>query len=513
MARHVLSIDLGSTGIKVAVVDESGTVRASAGESLPLVLTADGGAEQDPQRWWDSLGRCARRAVAESRVAAHDLTLVAVTSQWSSTVPIAADGTPVGATIMWMDGRGRRHNRARRDPDDIPTWVDVHGSMPFGNDPIGHIDFLRVERPDVYAAAAAFVEPMDAIAARLTGTVTATQNTVFPMLSVDNRVWGATTYSDDLLALSGLDPAKLPPLVPLGAPRGRVTATAAAHLGVAPDAVVAGATMDSVTSAVGTGAIDATVCGFIIGTTSVMPTHLPSKRHDLAHGLTTAPSPLPGRWLLVAENGLGGKALDVFVNNIVFAGDGLGREVASSSFDDVLAVAASAPVGSHGVLFLPWLIGSLAPGNDGRARGGFVNLGLEAGRADMARAVLEGVAVNAAWLLPYFSALAGQEYHEVSFGGGGASSALWGQILADALAVRVRRLANPRTTNALGAALLALAEGGVFELGDIPAHLSVAETHEPEPSASAVLARHREALVEYHARMQGFSSLLAPKGP
>ena len=70
---------------------------------------------------------------------------------------------------------------------------------PSGNDDIGHVGVIRDLWPDVYAAAHAFVEPMDAIAARLTGHVTATQNTMFPMLSVDNRTWGATDYSDELL--------------------------------------------------------------------------------------------------------------------------------------------------------------------------------------------------------------------------------------------------------------------------------------------------------------------------
>ena len=103
--------------------------------------------------------------------------------------------------------------------------------------------------------------------------------------------------------------------MPLGEPRGTVTPEAAAHLGIADDAVVTGATIDSVTSAIGTGAVDDDRCGLIIGTTAVMATHLPSKRHDLEHGFTTAPSPLPDQYFLVAENGIGGKALDVFVNN------------------------------------------------------------------------------------------------------------------------------------------------------------------------------------------------------
>jgi xylulokinase len=299
--------------------------------------------------------------------------------------------------------------------------------------------------------------------------------------------------------------------VPLGVPRGRILDTSAEHLGVATGATVMGATIDSVTSAVGTGAVDADSFGRIIGTTAVMPTHLPSKRHDMQHGLTTAPSPLPGQWFLVAENGVGGKALDVFVSNMVFAPDGLGRPLGPDSFDEVLAAAATAPTGSNGVLFLPWLVGSMAPGSNRRVRGGFVNVGLSTSRSDMARAVLEGVAMNAAWLVPYFSALAEREYDEISFGGGGAHSPLWGQILADALGIRVRRLANSRATNAHGAALLALAEAGRFRLDEIRGLLTVEQLHEPDPAAHSVLARHTEALIDFHQRTASFYSLLDPK--
>jgi xylulokinase len=331
------------------------------------------------------------------------------------------------------------------------------------------------------------------------------------MLSVDNRVWGVTHYSEELLALSGLDVAKLPPLVPLGEPRGPIAAQAAEHLGVSLVATVMDATIDSVTSAVGTGAVDADSFGLVIGTTSVMATHLPSKRHDMEHLLTTAPSPLPDRWFLVAENGIGGKALDVFVSNMVFAPDGLGRPLTPDAFDEVLDAAAEVPVGANGVLFLPWLVGSLAPGGNRQARGGFVNIGLSSTRSDMARAVLEGVAMNAAWLVPYFSALAEQRYEEISFGGGGANSPFWGQVLADALGVRVRRLADSRTTNAQGAALLALAQAGEFGLGDIRSLLTVQQVHEPDPTAHRVLARRTDALIDFHQRTASFYPMLDTK--
>ena len=104
MARHVMAVDLGSTGIKVAVVDETGRVRSSAGEVIPLVFTADGGVEQDPHLWWSALGRCARHATADAGCTAGDITLVAVTSQYTSTVPVATwhafSGQPLQERIL-----------------------------------------------------------------------------------------------------------------------------------------------------------------------------------------------------------------------------------------------------------------------------------------------------------------------------------------------------------------------------------------------------------------------------
>lgn len=504
MTGHVLAVDLGSTGIKVAAVDAGGVVRGVAGEVVPLIFVGDVGVEQDPRVWWDALGRCARKAIAESGLVGAQIRTVAVTSQYTSTTAVDASGNPLGNTVMWMDGRGSRHRRVRPDPATFGTFVDVHGLLPSGSDDVAHVDLIRALHPDVYAAAHAFVEPMDHLAARLTGRVTATQNTMFPMLSCDNRSWGLTEYSDELLALTGLPADKLPELVPLGAPRGTLTPAAADHLGIAPDAVVTGATIDSVTSAVGTGAITSDRCGLIIGTTAVMATHLPSKRHDIVHGLTAAPSPLPDSWFLVAENGIGGKALDVFVNNMVYADDGLGQQAHEGSYQAVLDAAATAPCGANGVLFLPWLVGSMAPGHDRRQRGGFVNIGLASTRADMARAVLEGVAMNVAWLLPYFSALAGADYDEITFGGGGAKSALWGQILADATGVRIRRLAKSSCTNAHGAALLALAETGTFTIDELPSFLVTEEVHEPHEANHRLLASRRGSLVDFHDRMSPF---------
>ena len=253
MTTCVLAIDLGSTGVKVAVIDAKGAVLSGAGEVIPTIFTPDGGAEQDPGVWWDAIGRCARRAIDAAGPPTPEVGLIAVTSQYTSTVAVRADCTLLANAVMWMDQRGRRHNTAVPSPADAVRWIDIHGMAPSGNDDLGHIALIKAQWPEVYAAAHALVEPMDYIAARLTGHVTATQNTMFPMLSVDNRTWGSCEYSDELLSLSGVEPDKLPALVPMGSPRGPITADAAAHLGVDAGAVVMDATIDSVTSATGTG--------------------------------------------------------------------------------------------------------------------------------------------------------------------------------------------------------------------------------------------------------------------
>jgi xylulokinase len=125
----------------------------------------------------------------------------------------------------------------------------------------------------------------------------------------------------------------------------------------------------------------------------------------------------------------------------------------------------------------------MAPRFDRHQRGAFLGLGLGSNRADMARAVLEGVAVNLARLVPHVTAVAGCGEVPIRFGGGGAASALWGQILADATGATVQRLADPGFTNCRGAALVALAESGDVDWADIPSLVQVAQVHEPDPLA------------------------------
>lgn len=489
MTRSVLAIDLGSSGVKVAVVDPEGAVRGGRAEGLATLYTPGDGAEQDPSTWWEAIGRCSRSVLRATGTAPADIGLVAVTSQYTSTVAVDEVGRPLANAVMWMDARtGAHHPFGSRPAAErgalLEYWVERHG-MPAGpGDVLGQMAFIRDCWPEVWHGAAALVQPVDHLLARITGVVAANQNTAFPLLLVDNRVWGTAEYSDELLTAADADASRLPALQAFGEPRGHVTAAAADHLGITTAAVAMGGTIDTTTSAVGTGAVGSTDRAVLIGTTAVVLAHVGGKREDLAHAITSAPSPVPGRYALIAENGVGGKALDVFVNNVVYPDDGLAAARPDDAFERVVAAAATVRAGANGVLFLPWLVGSMAPEFDRHQRGAFLGLGLGSNRADMARAVLEGVALNLARLVPHVTALAGCGDVPIRFGGGGAASSLWGQMLADATGATVHRLADPGFTNCRGAALVALAEAGDVDWADISALVQVAEVHEPDPATA-----------------------------
>jgi xylulokinase len=474
--------------LKVAVVDHRGRVLASASAALATMHLADGGAEQDAEEWWRLLGELSRDVGAPH---APDIEAVAVTSQYMSIVAIDDVGRPLHNAIMWMDGRGARHNRhvARREGV-AELFLERHGLVPFGHDDQGHIAFLREERPEVYARAAAFVEPVDHLNARLTGRICATQTTAMPLMTVDNRAHGARQHDADLVEAAGLDPTKLPPIVPYDEIVGTLTADAARHLGLDPSTRVVTGTVDSITSGVGCGVIDGTAGAVIIGTTTVIVTNVGGKTADLEHGLVSVPSPLPDRWFVMAENGVGGKALEAWLR------------IVDVDFERAEREAASAPAGSNGVVHLPWLAGSLAPVSDLRTRGGFVNLGLDTTRSDMTRAVYEGVGLNAAWLLPHVMAMSGSTWSSVRFGGGGATSGLWAQVLADAGGLTVDRLAEPRTTNARGAAFLAHGRLGHLAIEDIPGLVEVTAVHEPDPERHALYQERLGHFTEVHTQLR-----------
>jgi xylulokinase len=324
----------------------------------------------------------------------------------------------------------------------------------------------------------------------------------------DNRALAATQYDDDLVKLANVDRTRLPELLKVEDRVGTVLPEVALELGIG-EAVVYAGTNDTATVAVATGAFTKGRAGLAIGTTSVLVDAVSDFRTDLEHQILSMPGPFDDRYVVCAENGLGGKVLEHMLHNVVFASDELadhGVDDAFATLDDALA--ATAP-GAGGVLFLPWLRGSLAPQGSGAIRGGFIHMSLETTRRDLVRAVVEGVAHNLGWLLPHVEAFTGDAIEEIAFVGGAARSAPWCQVLADVLDRPILALNAPELAVARATGLLALQRMGALTRDDLDRESNAASTrYQPNPDTRTLYADRQAQFEAAYAALHPISEAL-----
>jgi len=519
---YVLAVDLGTGGPKVAVLSATGRIAAHAFEAVGVELFHDGGAEQSPRAWWDAIVASARRALAESGVAPERVVGVGCTSQWMGTVPVDDEGQAVGPAIIWMDSRGARAVRETvrgalnvqgYSAPKLARWVRRTGGIPSlsGKDPVGHIHFLRQQRPEVYAATAVFLEPVDYLNLRLTGLARASHDSITGHWVTDNRDISAISYDDGLIGLAGLERSKLPDLVPTGSVLGGLSAAAAAELGLLAGTPVVTGTGDLHSAAVGSGAVADFDAHLYIGTSSWISCHVSFKKTDALTNIASIPSGIPGRYLVADEHETGGACLTWMRDNMLFPDDALAATsgpVPDGFFGTLNEMASSVPAGAHGVLFTPWLNGERSPVDDHTIRGGFHNISLSSTRADMVRAVFEGVALNSAWLLGAVEKYCKRRLETLAFVGGGANSDLWSQIHADATGRTIRQVADPVLANVRGAGLLTLLALGHITVADIPATVRVKATYEPDPAAAELYAGLLKEFVGLYEKTKGIHKRL-----
>jgi xylulokinase len=365
-------------------------------------------------------GRRGAGVTAAEASAAREVATVAACSQYSSIVPVDEDGAPTAPLVLYYDTRGTDHSLEimGRHPEAFETWIERHGIPPVGSGlSLGHMLHLQRDRPDVHAATSAWLEPMDFVNLRLTGRAAATQCTMFTGQLCDNRTLGLTTYDPDLVAMAGIDESRLPGLIPVDGIVGAVLPDVAEQLGIPAGALVPAGMNDSHAGAFATGAFAADGrAGLVIGTTAVLLDTTDTMAVDLDHEILSMPSPVADRYLVWAENGVAGKAVEHVLMAVLQASDELGDHRTDDPFANLDAVLAATEPGAGGLLFLPWLAGSMAPRADRAMRGGFLNLSLDTRRTDLVRAAVEGTALNLAWLLPSVEAFTGRTVDEIVFG-------------------------------------------------------------------------------------------------
>ena len=519
---YVLAVDLGTGGPKVALISVDGTVVDHVYATNDLILVPGGGVEQDPEQWWTTITGGIEELVARQLVPVDQIVAISITSQWMTTVAVGPDGRHIGNAISWMDTRGAHYaQQVSGGGLAVPTvgynarklrrWLQVTGGIPSrtGKDPVGQMLFLKHERPEVYDAAALFLEPGDYLNLRLTGRAVAAYDTIVGHWVTDNRDLANVHYDDQLVEWIGVDRSKLPELVPTDSVVGPLLPQVAAELGLPETVQVIASTGDTASAGIGSGAVRDLEAHLYIGTSSWLSCHVPFKKTDIFSNITSLPSGIPGRYWVATEQDTAGKCLTWLLDEVLYPDDALAVGAPPDDvFDRVNELAAGAAPGSGNVVFLPWLNGERTPVDNHLLRGGWFNVGLGTRRADLVRAVLEGVALNTRWMNEAAEKFTKHRFEHVNFIGGGARSPLWCQILADVLDRPIRQVADPVLANARGAAFSASVALGHLRWEDLPSKVEIVETYRPDPANRATYDRLFETFVDLYKKNKGLYARL-----
>ena len=504
--KVVLAIDHGTSGCKTALVSVRGEILDTAFAPTPLHTFPGGGAEQDPDDWWQAFLDTARELLDRAAVPLEDIVAVACSSTFSSTVVVDAAGEHLMPALTWLDARGAPYVRRKMggfpsvlgyNVGNIVRWVPRAGGAPTlsGKDDIAHMMFVQQERPEIYREADKFLSSKDWWNLRLTGRVAASFDSATLFWVTNIRDIDRVRYDDGLIRRLGIDRDKLAPLKRSTDVLGPVLPEVADAIGLPRGVPVVVGSPDLQSACVGSGAVRDYEGHIYIGTSSWCLCHVPFKKTDVLHTIASLPSAIPGKYFCANEQDVAGGCLTFLTENVLYRRNALRDEAPPA---DVYArldeIVQSVPPGSRGVLFTPWLNGEKTPVDSETLRGGWHNLGLDTTVDDMVRAVYEGVAFNSRWVLGYVEKFVKRRLDPLNIIGGGARSAVWCQIFADVLGRTIRRVERPRQANARGAAFIAAVALGHLRFEDIPRHIRFDGVFTPR---SANRARYDELSREF----------------
>jgi len=511
----ILAVDLGTSGMKVALISISGKVLGWESEPIRLLITPDGGAEQSPEEWWQAFLSAAGRLMKREPGAGPNVIAVCCSTQGEGTVAVDRTGKALGNAILWMDMRGAPNLRRQlagpvnmdgADLLKVLRFVQLTGGMPSmtGKDPAAHMLFIRDTMPEIYSRTHKFLNVLDYMNLRLTGEFVASFDSIVTSWVTDNRNPDAIRYDGGLISTLGIDRAKLPDIVSCSSVIGSLRREVADTLGLSPDVKVVAGAIDNTAAAIGAGAVRDYLPHLYIGTSSWIAAHVPFKKTDVLSSMASIPCAVPGHYLLTALQATAGGNLTFLRDNIIYHKDELLQEANVPDIFKVLdQIAGRVPAGANGLLYTPWIWGERAPVDDRRLRAGIYNLSLHNTREDIIRAFLEGIAFNTRWLLSPVEKFLGRKVETIHIVGGGAQSDIWCQIFADVLGVEIKQLQDPIYANARGAAWIAAVGLGRLKFDDIDGLVEFKCTYQPKSENLALYNDGFETFKQIYKQMKG----------
>lgn len=472
-----LGIDIGTSSVKAVILEERGAIASQASAPLEVSRPAPGFSEQEPESWWQATLAAIASLPRDARAAVRALGL---SGQMHGATLLDARDRPLRPAILWNDGRSAREcaDLERR----APAARAITGNIIMPGFTAPKLLWVARHEPETFRRTRCVLLPKDYVRLRLTG------EKVSDLSDASGTAWldvGKRDWSDALLAATDLNRSHMPRLVEGSSPSAALTPGAAEQLGL-PQVVVAGGGGDNAASAVGLGVVRPGQAFLSIGTSGVLFVVTDRFRPNPERAAHAFCHCLPHRWHQMSVMLSASSALD-------WAAQLTGE----TDLPRLVQAAQRRGLGRHSPFFLPYLSGERTPHNDPNFRGVFFGIRADTIAADLAAAVLEGVAFAFADGLDVLTEQGG-EIGQVSVTGGGARLPYWGEVIAAALGRPLTYHSGGELGGALGAARLArLALGGERE-ESVCAPPPIERIVQPDPALASLLASRRRTFVRLY---------------
>ena len=484
---YFLGIDSSTTGVKALLIDRQGNVVGSATSELFLSTPQPLWSEQNPLDWWDGAVSSIRAVLQTSGVDGGQVEGVGLTGQMHGLTILDEQGRVLRPAILWNDQRTGAQCDEIRARLGKARLIQITGNDALTGFTASKILWVQQNEPEVYRKIRHILLPKDYVRWRLTGAFATDRadGAGTTLFDIKTRDWSPAMLKALDIPLEWLPKTYEGPEV-----TGQVTGEAAGLTGLRAGTPVMAGGGDQAAGAVGVGAVRPGIVSLALGTSGVVfattgqPFIEPEGRlHAFCHSV-------PGRWHLMGVMLSAAGSLRWYRDTFA----------PGMSYDDLLAPAGQVPMGSEGLLFLPYLTGERTPHPDPLARGAFVGLTVRHTAGHVCRAVIEGVGFGLRDSFELIKSAGLASIEQVRVSGGGARSALWRQILADTFNAELVTV-NTTEGAAFGAALLAGVGAGAWVDVDAACAASIRETGSTKPTAEGAA---------FYDRAYGFYRQLYP---
>jgi len=490
--RYWLGIDVGTGGTRALLVNDAGQVKhAFTSPHEEMRMEKPLWAEQRPENWWNAAQSAVRGVLQQAGATGGDVAGVGLSGQMHGLVLLDANRDVVRPSLIWCD------QRSQAQVDFVNRTIGADAVLQFTANPmltgftLPKLLWVRDNEPAYYERARHMLLPKDYLRHQLTGefATDVSDASGTGLFDVVNRQW-----SFELAEKLNIASTLLPKAYESHEVTGSITEAAAEATGLVAGTPVAAGAGDQAASAVGNGIVRSGVVSCTIGTSGVVFAHMDQPSYDRLGRVHTFCHAVKDAWHVMGVTQGAGLSLQWFRNQFAPGAD----------YDTLTAEAAQAPAGSQGLFWLPYLMGERTPHLDALARGGWVGMTAKHTRADLIRALLEGVSYSQKDCLDIVEGM-GTALESVRVSGGGAKSAFWRQMLADIFDKRVVVLAT-QEGSAYGAALLALVATGAY--GSVPevcgAAIREVDAVTPRPAEVEVYAKGHHVYQSLYPALREF---------